>query len=198
MPSSKFLKNRRQRLTFCWFPIVLQGFWEPSFPDASAGCWAPWPAIPSCKSSVAMESPEIWLPFSSTEPEADPEPPFCWEMPSSGCGGTEAFGQVLGQVPDDPRDLVALILKEGESFDRQTVQRTLKVIGDGLWAFRGDTLESRERAANRTLMLSHLARHLERFGSADLVIEAAAMVLRSENPRDVVARIPRVMGTHWA
>ena len=91
-----------------------------------------------------------------------------------------------------------LTLREGESFDRQTVQRTLKVIGDGLWAFRGETLESRERAATRTLMLSHVSRHLERFGSADLVIEAAAMVLRSENPRDVVSRIPRVMGTHWA
>ncbi len=114
------------------------------------------------------------------------------------CGGIGAFGQILGEVPDDPRDLVSLTLREGESFDRQTVQRTLKVIGDGLWAFRGETLESRERAATRTLMLSHVSRHLERFGSADLVIEAAAMVLRSENPRDVVSRIPRVMGTHWA
>ena len=113
------------------------------------------------------------------------------------CGGIEAFSRVLGEVPDDPRDWVALTLREGESFDRQTVQRTLRVIGDGLWAFRGDTLASREKAATQTLMLSHLARHLERFGSADLVIEAAAMVLRSENPRDVVQQIPRVMGTNW-
>lgn len=114
------------------------------------------------------------------------------------CGGLESFRRMLTEIPDDPRDLVALTLTEGESFDRDTVQRTLRIIGDGLWAFRGDTVASRQIAATRTLMLSHLSRHLERYGSADLVIEAAAMVLRSENPQDVVKQIPRVMGTTWA
>ncbi len=114
------------------------------------------------------------------------------------CGGLEAFRSLLGEVPADSRDLVALTLEEGESFDRETVRRTLRVIGDGLWALRGDTIADRQSAATRTLMLSHLARHLERYGSPDLVIEAAAMVLRSENPEDVAQQIPRVLGSSWS
>ncbi len=114
------------------------------------------------------------------------------------CGGWEEFCDLLLQVPEDPRDLVSLALQEGESFDRESVRRTLRIIGDGLWALRGDSIESRRVAANRTLMLSHLGRHLERYGSADLVIEAAAIVLRSENPEDVVQQIPRVMGSSWS
>ena len=48
----------------------------------------------------------------SREPVADPGRPSCWGKPLS-AGGIGAFGQILGEVPDDPRDLVSLTLREG-------------------------------------------------------------------------------------
>ena len=113
------------------------------------------------------------------------------------CGGEESFSRLLREIPADPRDLVALTLREGESFDRDSVHRTLQLLGNGIWAFRGNTVESRQVAATRALMLTHLAGHLGRYGSPDLVVEAAAMVLRSENPENIRELIPRVLGSQW-
>ncbi len=110
------------------------------------------------------------------------------------CGGELPFREILMHPPRDARDLVALADVEGGQSDREAVVQTIRILADGIWAFRSDDVEGRRVAAERATLLAHVVRHVERSGSPDLCLEAALMILSALDLDQLRVRMPRSLG----
>jgi hypothetical protein len=74
------------------------------------------------------------------------------------------------------------------------VYQTIRILADGVWAFRSDDVDGRRLAAGRATMLAHVARHVERSGSPDLCLEATLMILSALDLDQLRLRMPRSLG----
>ena len=110
------------------------------------------------------------------------------------CGGEVPFREILQHPPRDARNLVALADVEGGQSDREAVYQTIRILADGVWAFRSDDVDGRRLAAERATMLAHVARHVERSGSPDLCLEATLMILSALDLDQLRLRMPRSLG----
>lgn len=112
------------------------------------------------------------------------------------CGGHDRFQQLLANPPLDPRDLVVLsdISQEGAKTDRDSVLTTLRLLADGIWAFRPADAAGRQIAAQRASLLAQVVRHVEWSGSPDLGLEAASLILSALDPAELCFRLPRSLG----
>lgn len=96
------------------------------------------------------------------------------------CGGTDRFRALLsGAGAERPETLVDYLEKRSTETARDRVRRLLDLLMEGLWSERPDDPDERERSAAQALKFSELLRDLDGNHNAELVLEQAALLLRS-------------------
>ncbi|MEM7168233.1 MAG: DNA polymerase III subunit delta' [Planctomycetota bacterium] len=95
------------------------------------------------------------------------------------CGGDERFRALLsGAGAERAETLVDYLQTRGSETKRDRVRRLLDLVMEGVWAQRPADPVAREQAAERSLRFSELLRDLDANHNAELVLEAAARLLR--------------------